>query len=295
MNADERECPAAWGATPARTAVRAGIARVLTAIALGALSIITGCDKSSPTASKSAPATASITVFAAASTVDVMNEAARLFEESHGVEVKCSIDSSSTLAKQIIAGAPADVFLSADEKWMDEVEKANAIDAKSRTNLLGNQLALIVPGAGRSGASLVVRMERGFDFAAALPANARIALADPAHVPAGRYARQSLEWLGWWGAVEPRMIAAQDVRGALRLVERDEADVGIVYATDAKASSNVTVIATFPLESHEPVRYPVALTAEASPQAVEFVAFLRSPAMCSVFVNAGFVVLTGER
>ncbi len=258
---------------------------------------LVGCEKvpvkpeSKSPAASTTPEAATITVFAAASTVDVMNEAARLFREQKNVEVKCSFDSSSTLAKQIMAGAPADAFISADEKWMDEVEKAGAIDAKTRTNLLGNQLVLIAP----VGKTFETKMEKGFDFAHALPANGRLALADPTHVPAGRYAQQALEWLGWWSAVEQRIVPAQDVRATLRLVENGEADAGVVYATDAKASSKVTVIAMFPAESHEPVCYPVALTAGAKPQAAEFLAFLQSDAMRRVFENAGFTVLTGER
>lgn len=267
---------------------------MLTAV-LATLAISAGCEKKpvAPDASTRAATVESLTVFAAASTVDVMNEAARLFREQKGggLEVKCSFDSSSTLAKQIIAGAPADVFISADEKWMDEAEKAKAIDATSRTNLLGNQLVLIAP----AGKLFEAKMEKGFDFAAALPTNARIALADPTHVPAGRYAKQSLEWLGWWGGIESKVIPAQDVRATLRLVESGEADAGVVYATDAKASSKVTVIGGFPSESHEPVRYPIAITSSAKPEAAEFVAFLQSDAMRHVFENAGFTVLTGER
>ncbi len=253
--------------------------------------LFAACKEQSPAASRAASSGASVTLFAAASTVDVMNQAAAMFKARTGVEVKCSFDSSSTLAKQIIAGAPADVFLSADEKWMDEVEKSSAIDAKSRTNLLGNQLVLIAPADG----AFEVKMERGFDFAAVLPAKARFALADPSHVPAGRYAKQSLEWLGWWSEVQLRIIAAQDVRAALRLVESGEAEAGVVYSTDAKAAKGVSTIATFPVESHDPIRYPIALTTKASPGAVEFFAFLQSDAMRSIFDGAGFTVLTGER
>ena len=260
--------------------------RTTALFALSSLLALIGCEKVS-VAPKQAK---TITVFAAASTVDVLNEAARLFKAEASVEVKCSFDASSTLAKQIINGAPADVFLSADQKWMDEAARAGTIDAASRRDLLGNQLVLIVP----KGKALTVRMETGFDIAGVLPPNARLALADPTHVPAGIYAKQSLEHLGWWSGVEKLVIPAQDVRSALRLVERGEADAGIVYSTDAKASKDIAVVAEFPPESHEPVRYPIALVKGAKPQAADFIAFLQGEEMKRIFSDAGFVVLTEQ-
>jgi molybdate transport system permease protein len=261
------------------------------AFILAAVVLILGCCEhpaSVPTA-KVPPVT--ITVFAAASTIDVITEAAKRFQATHPVAVRFSFDSSSTLATQIIGGAPADVFLSADEKWMDEVEKRGGIETRSRTNLLGNRLALIAA----ADAGVRVEIEHGFDLAAALPDNARVAMADPTHVPAGRYAKQALEWLGWWTTAEARLVVTQDVRGALRLVESGEADLGIVYATDAKVARNSVVVGLFPAESHEPVRYPIAINARGKPQASEFIAFLRTGAMKDVFEKAGFTLLTGEQ
>jgi len=254
-----------------------------------------GCGGPAPTAPP-APATTSpqagatiptLTVFAAASATDIMTEAAKRFEAQTGVKVVGSYDSSSNLAKQIKAGAPAHIFLSADVKWMDDVATAKSIDPASRFNLLGNQLVLIAP----KGKTFKAMMDKSFDFTASLPDVKRIAVGDPAHVPIGRYAKQSLEQLGWWAKIEPLLIPTQDVRAALRLVERGEADAGIVYSTDAKASKEVEVVAAFLADSHEPVVYPIALTTNAHPEAAAFLTFLKSPEMKQVFEDAGFTVL----
>lgn len=227
-----------------------------------------------------------VTVFAAASTADVLREAAARFEQRTGIPVALSSDASSNLARQIEAGAPADVFISADERWMDDVANAGAIRPGTRQDLLGNDLVMIAP----AGAPFDVRPEKGFDFAASLPGVRRIAVGDPAHVPAGRYARQALESLGWWDSLQPLLLAAADVRAALRLVEIGEADAGIVYASDARASDKVAVVAVFPAGLHDPVRYPLALCRN-TPAARELAAFLRSPEMIGVFTDAGFRVL----
>lgn len=228
-----------------------------------------------------------ITVFAAASTTDVLQEAGRRFKAATRTEVTFSFDASSNLARQIKAGAPADLFISADEKWMDDVAAAGGIRPATREDLLGNELVLIAPAGKR----FEVKMARDFDFAAALPQVQRIAVGDPSHVPAGRYARQALEALGWWTGLERRLIPAQDVRAALRLIEMGEADAGIVYATDARQSDKVAVVAAFPTDTHEPVRYPIALCTNAGEPAAAFQRFLRSPEMTTVFEKAGFRVL----
>ncbi len=235
-----------------------------------------------------------LTVFAAASTADVITQAAAGFEAARHVRVVTSFAGSSDLARQIKGGAPADVFLSADEKWMDELEKGGALAPGSRRDLLGNELVLIAPAK----APFEARAERGFDLPGAMAARAgarpgdtgRIALADPSHVPAGRYARQALEHLGWWGSVEPMVVPAADVRAALRLVEMGEAAAGIVYATDARASKKVVVVLTIPADAHEPIRYPIALTARASPEARQFLEYLASPEGEAIFERAGFRV-----
>ncbi len=230
----------------------------------------------------------SITVFAAASTGDVITQAAARFEATRPVRVVANFASSSDLARQIKRGAPADVFLSADQAWMDDLEKAGALAPGTRRDLLGNALVLIAS----AGAPFQARPERGFDLAGVLPESRprRIAIADPSHVPAGRYARQALRHLGWWAGAEPLVIPAADVRGALRLVEMGEAGAGIVYATDARTSPNVVVVLAFGADSHEPVAYSVALTARASPRAAEFLEFLASPPATGIFERAGFLV-----
>lgn len=254
--------------------------------------LVAGCQRTQPDSGK-ASSPQRIIVFAAASATDVMREAGRRFEEAcDGVTVMFSFDSSSSLARQIRAGAPAEVFLSADERWMDDVEAAGALRAGSRSALLGNTLVLIAPSGGPR---VNVEMSRDFPLVASNPHVKRFALGDPAHVPAGRYARHALESLGWWGALQPLLIPAQDVRAALRLVEMGEADAGIVYATDAASSQKVTVVGEFPGDAHEPIRYPVALCHLASENAAEFLRFLRSPEMGEVFQDAGFRVLSMER
>ena len=232
------------------------------------------------------PAPRPVTVFAAASTTDVMKDAGQRFEAATGTPVVFSFDSSSTLAKQINAGAPADLFLSADGKWMDAAIAATAVDATSREDLLANDLVLIAPASSSLRATLAKEASVGqFDGVA------RIAIGEPASVPAGRYAEQSLAWLGWLDGMKGRFLPAKDVRAALRLVEDGEADLGIVYATDAKASTKVVVLGVFPDESHDPIRYPIARTVKAGPQAAAFVDFLRSEEMASRFRSAGFRLL----
>ena len=255
--------------------------------------MLVGCARTPATTTAPVQAAGkTLTVFAAASTTDVLREAGRRYEAATGTKVTFSFDSSSNLAKQINAGAPADVFISADQKWMDDIAAAKAVQTETREDLLGNELVLIAPAA--PGEGFEVKMTKDFDFAAALPQIKRIAVGDPSHVPAGMYARQSLESLGWWKALEPLLIPAQDVRAALRLVEMGEADAGIVYATDAKApgqASKVIVVAMFPTDSHEPIRYPIALCKDAKPGAADFLRFLRSVEIEQVFQQAGFQVL----
>lgn len=227
-----------------------------------------------------------VTVFAAASTRDVMRAIGAAYRQAKGVEVQFSFDSSSNLARQIKAGAPADVFVSADERWMDDIEAAGAINADTRQDLLANRLVLVTP----KDSTLVIRAERGADLRSA-DKLAKLVMGDPTHVPAGRYGRQSLEWLGWWPSVESRVIAAPDVRAALRLVELGEADAGIVYSTDASASDKVRIVAAFPEESHDVIRYPVALTRTATTNAAGFLTFLRSPEATAIFERAGFTIV----
>ena len=228
----------------------------------------------------------SITVFAAASTSDVIREAARRFEAETDTHVVVNADASSRLVRQIMAGAAADVILSANQQWMDELEQGGFIVPNSRTDILRNELVLIAP----RGCGLQVEVSRAFDFATQCPEVERVALADPAHVPAGQYAQEALKALGWWDAIEPRVIPAENVRAALRLAEIGEVDAAIVYATDARISSHVDMIASFPPELHRPITYPIARCSD-SPAAILFIEFLQGEAMRDVFEAAGFGVV----
>lgn len=249
--------------------------------------VFSACERGASTPSKTTDARRQITVFAAASTADVMRTIAETHEKRTGVQVVFSFDSSSTLAKQIKAGGPAEVFISADQKWMDDVDAAGSLAKGSRIDLLANRLVLVAP----KDRPFEARLAKDFDFDKSLPDVRRIAIGDPAHVPAGRYAKQALEWLGWWQALEHRLIPASDVRAALRLVELGEADAGIVYSTDSRVSGKVRLIAEFPQESHEPVRYPAALTVRHTPDAAAFLRSLRDVEATVVFETAGFQVI----
>ncbi|RYJ00427.1 MAG: molybdate ABC transporter substrate-binding protein [Acetobacteraceae bacterium] len=183
-------------------------------------------------------------------------------------------------------GAPADLFMSADEPWMDYLAERNMIAPVTRISPLGNALVLVAPANSPLPA---LTLGRATDLATLL-GQGRLATGDPAHVPVGRYAQQALEWMGQWQAIGPRLARADNVRSALLLVERGEAPLGIVYATDAKASQGVRVIGTFPGESHPPVTYPFAVTrrAEANPQAQAALAFLAGPATAATWQRYGF-------
>ena len=197
----------------------------------------------------------SITVFAAASTTNAITDIAQLYKESHPIKVLLSFASSSTLAKQIEQGAPADIYLSANPKWMNYLEEKKAIVVDSRTNLLGNRIVLIAPAQSTID-KLVVNSH--LDLAGLL-GDGRLAMGDPDHVPAGMYGKKAMESLGLWDQIKEKIARAKDVRAALVLVERAEAPLGEVYATDAAISNKVKVVGIFPEESHPKIVYPVAL------------------------------------
>lgn len=227
-----------------------------------------------------------VTLFAAASMTDAMTAAATAFTAAGGPPVKLAFASSSTLAKQIENGAPADLYLSADQRWMDYLADRALLAAGSRLNLAGNALVLIAP----PDSDLAVTPAAGFDLAGAL-GDDRLAIGDPEHVPAGRYAKAALEHLGAWKAVEPRSVFAADVRAALAFVERGEVAAGIVYATDAAISDNVRLVAVFPQESHAPIVYPLAILAgRESPDVQAFLAFLAGDEAARILRGFGFVV-----
>ena len=229
----------------------------------------------------------SILVFAAASMKNALDDVDAAFAKQTGVAVVASYDASSALMKQIEQGAPADVFISADLKWMDYGSEKKLIDDKTRVNLLGNKLVLI---AGTQSKLDDVTISPGLDLAG-LAGEGRIATGDVRAVPVGIYAKAALQKLGLWNAVEPKLAMVGNVRAALVLVARGEAPLGIVYATDAKVEPAVKVIGTFPDDSHEPIVYPVAGTPTAKPEAAAYLAFLRSGAARTIFDHYGFSVL----
>lgn len=239
------------------------------------------------TISASAAQADEVTVFAAASTTDAVTEIGKMFTAATGHTVKASFASSSTLAKQIEQGAPAQVYISANEKWADYLDGKKLLAPGTRTSLLGNAVVLIAP---KDSKSPDIRIERGFDLVAALEGG-RLAVGDPDHVPAGLYAKEALTSLGVWAAVEPHLARMNDVRSALTLVARGEVPLGIVFATDAAASAGVRVVGTFPATSHPPVSYPVAMVAgNQSPAATAFLALMTSPDGKAVFKTHGFTV-----
>jgi molybdate transport system substrate-binding protein len=226
-----------------------------------------------------------LTVFAAASLKNALDDVDAAFAKSTGVKVAASYAASSTLAKQIEQGAPADVFASADLDWMDYARDKKLINDATRINLLGNRLVLIAPKDSRH-----VAIGPGFDLAA-LAGDGRIVTGDVRAVPVGRYAKAALEKLGAWAKAEPKMAMAENVRAALVLVARGEAPLGIVYETDAKVEPNVKIVGRFPEDSHPPIVYPFAATVAAKPAAERYLAYLRSTAAKSVFERYGFTVL----
>jgi molybdate transport system substrate-binding protein len=233
------------------------------------------------------PPDRSILVFAAASMKNALDDIDAAFTKQSGITVVASYDASSALMKQIEQGAPADVFISADLKWMDYGSQKKLIDDKTRVNLLGNTLVLI---AGKGSKLGNVTINSSLDLAG-FAGEGRIATGDVRAVPVGIYAKNALQKLGLWDAVEPKLAMVGNVRAALVLVARGEAPLGIVYATDAKVEPAVKIIAAFPDDSHEPVVYPVAATPSAKPVAALYLSFLRSSTARGIFERYGFRVL----
>lgn len=219
-----------------------------------------------------------VTVYAAASLTNVLTEIATNYESSHTGKIKISFAATGTLAKQIEADAPADIFIAADNKWMDYLVTKGKIDRDSRVNLLGNSLVLIAP----KGKSFPVNFQKGFDFAKAFKGN--LCTGETESVPVGIYAKEALMNLDWWEAIRHRLVGTEDVRGALDLVARGEC-IGIVYSTDAKISKNVEVVGTIPDSLHEPIVYPAALVTQ-SGNARNFLEYLKSEG--ALFAKYGF-------
>lgn len=235
-----------------------------------------------------ARAQVAVTIFAAASLQDGLRALAAAWATQGRAAPRLSFAASSALARQIEQGAPADLFLSADEPWMDYLQARNLILPATRTSALGNALVLVAPAA----TARPLILARGTDLAAVLGPQGRLAMGDPAHVPAGRYGQAALEWLGAWGVLAPRLARTENVRAALLLVQRGEAPLGIVYATDALAAPGVRVIAEFPAESHPPITHPFALTrrAETHAEARALLAFLTGAEAMPIWQRHGFTL-----
>lgn len=228
-----------------------------------------------------------ITVFAAASLKNALDDLDAAFNKATGVKVTASYEASSALARQIEQGAPADVFISADLRWMDYAAEHKLIKPDTRLNLLGNKLVLIAP---KDSKPEKVAIDQGFDIAK-LAGDGRIAVADVKAVPAGLYAKAALEKLGSWTAAEPKLAQAENVRATLAFVARGETPIGIVYETDAKIEPKVKIVGTFPDNSYPPVTYPVAATATAKSMAARYLDFLRSSTAKTIFERYGFSFL----
>lgn len=232
-------------------------------------------------------AAADVLVFAAASLRNALDDVAAAYRHQSGDKVEVSAAASSALVRQLEAGAPADILISADRDWMDYAQQHGLIRPETRKDLLGNRLVLVAPASR----DIKVVVRPGFPLAALL-GDGRLAMADPDSVPAGKYGKAALETLGVWHSVENKLARAENVRAALFFVARGEAPLGIVYATDAAAESGVKVAGTFPENSHPPIVYPIALTANGKAAAAgKFVAFLQSPAARPFFEKQGFTVL----
>jgi molybdate transport system substrate-binding protein len=242
-------------------------------------------------ASIAAPAARSadpeLLVFAASSLTSALDAIAPLYTAKTGQPVKFSYAASSALARQLEAGASADVFVSADIEWMDYVQTRDLIDRSSRRDLLGNRLVLIAP----KDSTLALEIAPGFALAKALGGRGRLATGDPDYVPVGKYARSALMSLGVWNEVADRLVRADNVRSALAFVSRGEAPLGIVYTTDAKVDPGVRVVGTFPEKTHAPITYPIAVVRGAHSGADRFARFLGEQDARRKFQELGFLTL----
>jgi molybdate transport system substrate-binding protein len=224
-----------------------------------------------------------ITVFAAASLTNALQDLGDAFTKDTSVAVRFSFAASSALARQIENGSRADMFFSADLEWMDYLQARNLIQPATRHDVLGNQLVLIAPVDSR----IKLKIEPHFALAQAV-GKSHLATGDPDSVPVGRYAHEALANLGVWDQVATRLVRADSVRSALAFVDRGEAALGIVYATDAMVDKKVRVVGMFPPDSHRPIIYPVALTSVAGSDAAKFLAYIRGPAGDLAFMHYGF-------
>jgi molybdate transport system substrate-binding protein len=228
-----------------------------------------------------------VKVFAAASLKDALEEVGRAWKASSGKEIAIVAAATPALAKQIEEGAPADVFISADVKWMDHLQAKDLIKPETRKDLLGNRLLLV--GSAAAPASVDLRDAAAFSK---LLEDQKLAVAGVESVPAGRYAKEALTNLGLWAAAEPNLAQTENVRASLALVSRGEAIAGIVYESDMIKEKNAKQLAVFPAESHAPIIYPLAVVAaSANPDAAELVQYLSSPQAAAIFKASGFTVI----
>lgn len=228
-----------------------------------------------------------VTVFAAASLTNAMQDLGKAYTEKTGVKVVFSFASSSAIAKQIESGAPADLFISADAEWMDYLQQRSLIDVATRKDILSNRLVLIAP----AGSTVQLKIAPGFPLAQALGKDGRLSTGDPDFVPVGRYARSALTNLGVWNDVADRLLRAENVRSAMAFVSRGEAPLGIVYLSDVGVDKKVRIVDTFPTSSHLPIVYPAALVKGAKAGTQEFYAFILTPESRAVFEKFGFINL----
>ena len=225
-------------------------------------------------------------VFAAASLTNALQEVGDSFTKDSSIPVKFSFAASSVLARQIENGAPADVFFSADIEWMDYLQSRKLIQVATRHDMLGNHLVLVASADSK----IVLKIGPHFPLAKTL-GTGRLATGDPDSVPVGRYAREALSNLGVWNEVEARLVRAENVRSALAFIDRGEASLGIVYATDARIDRKVRVVDVFPDNTHMPIVYPIALTAAAKANAIKFVDYVRGPVGEATSKKYGFTPL----
>jgi molybdate transport system substrate-binding protein len=229
---------------------------------------------------------ADVTIYAAASLTNAVQDIAVAYQLTHPEKIKVSFAASSLLAKQIEAGAPADIFASADRKWMDYLAAQQLINTNSRRDLLGNTLVLIAPVSVPAPRPIEVVKNKVPDF------SGHLCMGDSASVPAGIYGKQVLVNLGWWTALQKKVVGTEDVRSALAFVARKECSLGLVYETDARISDQVVIVARFPGQTHDAIVYPFALLPKASPAAKEFFAYLQGADAQKVFLRYGFSVLS---
>lgn len=244
-----------------------------------ALAVVAGCS-ASPVRDDT------VTVFAAASLKNALDEVAARVLRPAGLSIRLTYAGTPALARQIAAGAPADLFIAADEAWMDDVARGGHVQAATRVALLGNALVLIAPADTARPVALSSQTALR-----ALLGDGRLAVADPESVPAGRYAREALTTLGLWAQVADRLAPNDNVRAALALVARGEAPLGVVYQSDARDEPRVAIVAAFADTTHTPIRYPVALTTRSRPDGAVVVQHLRSRAAAAIFVRHGFTAL----